>query len=70
MNRFYCYTVTGTDHFPLDMLRYDKAWPMDSHAVSLISDNDERSIRITSRDKPHDTRWASFGWRVTGTRRT
>lgn len=68
--------VTGSSEFPMDMLRYDSAWPRyEAEIHNFWADHhDRRSIEIVTfvkggRRKPSmndftDTRWASFGWRI------
>lgn len=73
------YTVTGRTPFPHDMLRYDRAWPVDGAVLdqlcSPFNDGlDEVTVMLACHssypDKPtHDYvpgggRWASFGWRA------
>jgi hypothetical protein len=71
----YWFTVTGRGLFPIDMLRYDMAWPAtDEDAVKIVGadfgyDGDgaprhPRSIRLgcAQTHGPTDGRWASFGW--------
>ena len=67
------FTVNGRGAFPLDMLRYDRAWPADGDAVDAISiafnDPDARAIRrvtLRTSDELNVTpaRWGSFGWPV------
>lgn len=66
------YVVEGSGDFPIDMLRYDCAWPKtegDSHSISHWRDVKPRRVTLS---KYHvDTqpqigapRWLSFGWRV------
>jgi hypothetical protein len=60
--------------FPMDMLRYDSAWPVRSedcfaieHVVarSLMEGTDKHvEIRLNSLRRPTEGRWESFGWRV------
>lgn len=64
------FTVLGTGHFPLDMLRYDACWPMtgeDVCSMVLVSRNrpsEASPIRMASHRAPTVDRWASFGWKV------
>lgn len=60
------YTVSGSGMFPIDMLRYDAAWPATSADVPLICSGNRglRVVRIRSAQKPTVGRWASFGWTV------
>ena len=66
---FYLYEVQGSGVLPLDMLRYDSAWPANSEAVSSMSPprghaEERRTIRLASYRPPTDGRWRSFGWVV------
>ncbi len=74
------YTVEGSGHFPIDMLRYDSCFPAsepDAHMIERINNPTKRSDlalhRVdvsTLRDhRTHATihtpaRWESFGWKV------
>jgi hypothetical protein len=69
------YRVVGVSHFPVDMLRYDCAWPRDGHAVTLLADAMQRDARRAPNDPfrielrsnvrtPTVDRWRSFGWYV------
>lgn len=71
------YTVSGTGRFPVDMLRYDCAWPADPAAVERISWSLDEQRRRASFDKtaqpirlasmmhsPTVDRWRSFMWFV------
>ena len=66
----YRYKVSGTGHFPTDMLRYDCAYPASSEAVSAMgSDNprthvQRRTVELCSHHLPTIDRWRSFGWIV------
>lgn len=64
--RIYEYYVTGRGKFPIDMLRYDAAWPATSVDGSKMEDyeNKPRSIQIRSYQEPTIARWSSFGWSV------
>ena len=73
---YHRFKVSGTRHFPMDMLRYDGCWPSMSEDASKLSfffekdvnDDSFRSITLTSignKDwKPTTARWISFGWKV------
>lgn len=66
----YTYYVTGLGKFPLDMLRYDKAWPAcceDSNRMGW-EDGKARSVQLYSYQPPEIDRWASFNWAVTDTK--
>lgn len=67
------YTVTGAGEFPMDMLRYDRAWPARGQDVTAIIGigvrrgaraPGRRSVRLHSIEDPTEGRWASFGWAV------
>jgi hypothetical protein len=66
------YVVRGALPFPLDMLRYDAAWPASEHDSGLIRQSVEHETRgpvevvIYARRRPTDGRWQSFGWTVLG----
>lgn len=58
--------------FPLDMLRYDRAWPRsepDSHKMDddlerYNPPGENRRVELCSLDRPNEDRWRSFGWTV------
>jgi hypothetical protein len=61
------YWVTGGMDFPLDMLRYDSAWPATGEDVAKLDfagDRRVRSIKLFSYIMPTLDRWSSFGWSV------
>lgn len=66
----YSYKVAGKWAFPIDMLRYDEAWPEHEFDSALIIQTTEHSsveaveIKIVSYRPPTVARWASFGWQV------
>jgi hypothetical protein len=67
-------TVVGVGPFPIDMLRYDRAYPSGSDSANAISASLGRysrtgAQRITLRSpQPLTTgRWESFGWKVVPT---
>lgn len=67
------WTVTGIYAFPLDMLRYDSAWPAseeDSNEISRSLDpelcEDNTTVNVKMRGEPTLGRWQSFGWKVIG----
>lgn len=66
--REYCrYQVSGLYPFPVDMLRYDSAWPADSDAVDAITlkrPGERVAIQLASHRQPTSERWESFGWKV------
>lgn len=65
------YTVTGVLPFPVDMVRYDQAWPSSQDDADRVERSIKReidgpvSVRINSVRAPTIGRWASFGWEVT-----
>lgn len=62
------YEVTGSTRFPLDMLRYDRAWPatsVDATAAANHRPYEKRTVKLRGLNNPAVGRWASFGWRVT-----
>lgn len=64
------FVVVGSLPFPLDMLRYDKAWPASEQSAERMErtircDNDgPMEIVICTRNKLTVGRWESRGWRV------
>lgn len=71
------FTVTGAGLFPIDMLRFDMAWPASGEDAAKILGFDfgypenqprgeRRSIRMgcAQYDGPTIGRWSSFGWTV------
>lgn len=73
----FSFTVEGNGRFPLDMLRYDCAWPKSSADVVLMDDREaglaKRRITLMARQDgrwvPSSARWHSFGWTVVGVSR-
>lgn len=75
------FTVSGGGDFPLDMLRFDRAYPVDgTSAANIERPRDElgaplqyagsqRTVRLRTEhatySAPTTARWASFGWVVT-----
>ena len=73
MNKLYTFTVTGRGRFPMDMLRYDCAYPAGSGDGIEIAYTLDRSVgsgdtwhtvQLNSHKSPTPARWASFGWIV------
>ncbi len=66
------FRVTGARGFPLDMLRYDCAWPATSDDAVTVSDlitgsiphGHSTQVLFRSINPPTSGRWASFGWTV------
>lgn len=78
MREHHKFRVMGRGEFPMDMLRYDAAWPADTESAMKIA-----MPMYPSEDQRHDfarkrrvvtlysaarylteARWASFGWTV------
>lgn len=74
MAKTWQFEVVGTGTFPIDMLRYDGAFPYQSSDAALIEAamlgeqriaNDPYRIRLTGHyHAPTAARWRSFGWLV------
>ena len=66
----YRYKVSGSGYFPVDMLRYDCAYPASSADVSAMGANspridvERRTVELRSYHRPTPDRWLSFGWVV------
>ena len=59
------YTVIGSGYFPVDMLRYDAAWPDSQEDAGRILDFEaNREVKLRSYRIPTIARWKSFGWQV------
>lgn len=68
------FTVSAPTHstFPMDMLRYDTAWPRNEEDAGRIEDTHRRLHPITGMwvihlqciGNPTPERWKSFGWTV------
>ncbi len=63
------FTVTGGGRFPMDMLRYDSAWPDTSEDARLLNEeHGERTVtlrHVSVHSKgPEVRRWMSYGWKV------
>ena len=74
MSRITSFKVIGKGPFPVDMLRYDQAWPRDGESAAAILTPVDRAERAAQRELqlctdrrngPTFARWASFGWTVT-----
>ena len=72
-NGFYLhtYTVSGRGPVPMDMLRYDGAYPATSGDAARVVDlsNEPRTVRLVHAApvkswRPEVARWSSFGWEV------
>lgn len=73
---FTSFTVTGSGPFPMDMLRYDQAWPMTTEDAQKITQSFDDpagmvkwEVRLTMAQKnklaPTLERWKSFCCKVT-----
>jgi hypothetical protein len=61
------YVVEGAGSFPLDMLRYDRAWfATEADAGTAQHDRKIRTVTLRGLDYPTGARWESFSWRVQG----
>lgn len=67
------FTVEGSSHFPIDMLRHDHCWPLsetkDSPAIEQTAYSEPKPQRrvVLATDNPSAPtigRWESMGWRV------
>jgi hypothetical protein len=78
MAKSYTYIVSGKWPFPLDMLRYDCAWPAgseDASTIAMLSGvhrpsleevpvNNIHAVTLRSIQHPQIERWRSFSWDV------
>lgn len=66
------YKVRGLLAFPIDMLRYDSAWPASEHDSNTIehsvthNTNGPAEVVVYARQPLTIGRWKSFGWEVIG----
>jgi hypothetical protein len=70
------YVATGTGRFPLDMLRYDSAWPATEHDANILDTHltcggtvpfegvQLKRAQIDAHSMPAIDRWRSYGWHV------
>lgn len=67
------FTVQGTHPFPMDMLRYDSAYPATGESAVRIeksicdytrADPEPIVIELVGPRNPTEGRWNSFGWQV------
>ena len=73
-SKCYSYSVAGRGQFPIDMLRYDGAWPADPDSVDKLTTfywdskslQETRTVWLRSHRAPTPDRWASFGWSLGG----
>lgn len=70
------FAVIGSGAFPMDMLRYDRCWPVDSNDAANLTDyNSSVDLSLKRRavvlgtvaDRNTPDRWSSFGWTCSGT---
>jgi hypothetical protein len=68
----YVITVSGRGEFPIDMLRYDLAYPKSEEDSGVILKTFQRGetgthqVQLASSKQPTPERWKSFGWTVVG----
>ncbi len=68
---FYTYTVSSKFDFPIDMLRYDCAYPISADDAASLAESIRGehkkiiSINLGSHREPTSERWSSFLWTVT-----
>lgn len=64
------YTVIGSGSFPIDMLRYDQAFPASEYDSGIMAESGNRQVRLNSYSahagklSVSRQRWESFGWTV------
>ena len=69
-NTIITFVVEGSGRFPIDMLRYDQAWPatvqagIDITSTEPHDDQGNRVVQLHAKQQPTIGRWASFGWQV------
>ena len=77
ITKTYRYTVAGIGTFPIDMLRYDQAYPdteQDSGTIYGTLNRRERpdhgngTVNLVGLRPPTLGRWQSFGWDAYGLR--
>jgi hypothetical protein len=68
------YVVQGSGPFPIDMLRYDSAWPASERDANMIAQTHEfggerdaapihlKRAQADTYSMPGVDRWRSFGW--------
>ena len=73
------FKVVGAGPFPIDMLRYDNAFPSsESESAKILDDDKKREVSLTARVAtareaafvPTSARWDSFTWGVVRDSRT
>lgn len=57
-------TVEGNGMFPVDMLRYDAAYPSTERDSGTIMGDGLRKVDVAMKNPPTEARWQSFGWIV------
>lgn len=62
------YVVEGSGDFPIDMMRYDCAYPERESDARAVLRHEPRRIGLVQRsvhsNGPNIARWRSFTWRV------
>lgn len=67
--KYYVVTVEGYGQFPIDMLRYDAAFPHTEEDSYRIMEQGKRVVNLLTQVAPTIPRWRSFNWDVAGTRK-
>ena len=68
----YVITVAGRGEFPIDMLRFDLAYPRTEEDSAVIIKMFRRvvegshQVQLVSSKQPTPDRWKAFGWTVVG----
>tara|TARA_Y100000034_G_C6831147_1_gene375160 strand:- start:867 stop:1115 length:249 start_codon:yes stop_codon:yes gene_type:complete len=58
----YSFEVTGTGHFPYEILSYG-FWPASNFDAERLNRNGEkRTIKLLGRVAPNKDTWLSYGW--------
>jgi hypothetical protein len=68
-HKYLVVTVEGSGQFPIDMLRYDAAFPHTEPDSYTIMETGKRSVCLLTQIRPTEPRWESFGWKVVSTRK-
>jgi len=64
MKKTYRVTVEGAFTFPIDMLRYDAAYPASERDSACITAEGKRQVTVRMPNAPTEGRWNSFAWKV------
>jgi hypothetical protein len=63
-NKIRTVKVEGFGQFPIDMLRYDRAYPASEKDSGIINETGVRTVQVIMDHEPTIQRWASFCWKV------